>query len=90
VGLKSNPPYPLVAEPTQAAAADHSLILGYTGDFTALMQQDLDLACSELGLECVKGDSIAALAEQKVNTIISGSNRWSIMGDYPQIHEAAA
>jgi hypothetical protein len=77
------------AEPTQDAAADHSLIFGYTGDFTEQMQQDLDLACSELGLECVKGDSIAALAEQKVDAIIAGSNRWAVMGDYLQIHEAA-
>lgn len=67
---------------------DFPIVIGYTGQMTGRMQQDLDRACSELEVECVYGENITALADQGVNAIINGSDRWDVMGSYPALHDA--
>ncbi len=63
-------------------------VIGYTGDIKDWMQLDIDQACSELDIECVHGDNITELADQGVDAIINGSNRWDVMGSYPALHDA--
>jgi TolB protein len=66
-----------------------SLVIGYTGSIGAIEQNDIDQACAELELECVKGENITELADKGVDAIVIASNRWDITGSYPAIHDAA-
>ena len=87
-------PQPEQAEPAKAeqAIADQDIIIGYEGDPNAMTDQklaDLKQACDELGIQCVEGGSISELAEQGVDAIISFSNIWGAMGDWPEINAIA-
>ncbi|MCE1255532.1 MAG: DPP IV N-terminal domain-containing protein [Anaerolineae bacterium] len=87
---------PQPAKPAEAGAqpsGGKELVIGYEdGDnlLTTVMQQDLDQACSELGIKCIRGENMRTLLEQKVNAILSVSNRWHVLGTYPDLHEAAS
>ena len=72
------------------AAAGQDFVIGYEGEPTGQKLADLKQACDELGLQCVQAESIAALAEQGVDAIISFSNIWDVNGSWPEIHEAAS
>jgi ABC-type sugar transport system substrate-binding protein len=75
-------------EATVQPSGQGKIVIGYEGD--DINSQDLDdlqKACKELQVECIKGESMAALAGQKVSAILSFSNRWKVLGDYPKIHE---
>lgn len=64
-------------------------VIGYTGSINPMMQKDFDQACSELkDVECVYGKDIAELADRGVDAIVNASNRWDVMGSYPQMHDA--
>lgn len=63
--------------------------IGYTGSINPMMQKDFDTACAELDVNCVHGENIQDLIEQRVDAIVNASNRWDVMGSYPAIHEAA-
>jgi ABC-type sugar transport system substrate-binding protein len=70
-----------------------SLVIGYTGDNNSMSEQklaDLEQACQELQIQCVKGDDILELVEQNVSALIIFSNRWHVLGAWPQLHEAAS
>lgn len=71
-----------------AVQPDRPIIIGYTGSLNKQMQSDIDKACSELKVQCIKDEDIATLADQGVDAIISSSNRWDVMGSYPQIHNS--
>ncbi len=53
-----------------------------------MMQMDFDVACAELDVECLPGKDIAELTEKGVDAIVNASNRWAVMGDFPQRKEA--
>lgn len=82
------------SDSTQAPAANPGsqsgkpFVIGYTGSLNSQMQLDLDTACSELGVQCVHGENITALADQGADAIINSSNRWDVNGSYPQLHDA--
>lgn len=70
-----------------AAQSEQRFTIGYTGSINSIMQRDFDLACSELEVDCVHGENITELADRGVNAIINASNRWDVMGSYPQLHD---
>ncbi len=81
-------PAPTESQPPQQSA---DFVIGYAvseNDMTPFMQEDLERACNDLSVQCVRGDDIASLTSQKVDAIISFSNRWHVMGSYPQLHDA--
>ncbi len=68
------------------------IVLGYEGDpnsMSELHKQDLQKACEELKIQCVYGESISQLVDQNVDAIISFSNRWHVLGAFPEIRSAA-
>ncbi|HNR03152.1 MAG TPA: hypothetical protein PKK59_11515 [Anaerolineaceae bacterium] len=67
-----------------SAQSDHTLVIGYTGSLNPASQFGIDKACSELEVTCVKGESITSLADQGVDAIVNASNRWDVMGTFPQ------
>ena len=77
-------PQEQAAQPKEAS----DLVFGYAGEPSEGKLADLQQACEELGVECVQGGSIDELVEQGVDAIISFSNSWSVMGDWPQINAA--
>lgn len=68
--------------------SDRTFVIGYTGSISPQIKYDLDVACSELSLQCVKGESISELADQGVDAIINASNQWDVMGSFPQTEDA--
>ncbi len=79
---------PTDSQPPQQSA---DFVIGFEdaeNNMTPLMQEDLERACGELGVQCVRGDNIDSLAGQNVDAIISFSSRWHVMGSYPQLHGA--
>ena len=67
------------------------MIIGYEGDPNSMSPQklaDMQKACAELHIQCVQGESISKLIEQNVSAILSFSNRWHVLGTYPEIHAA--
>jgi len=76
---------------SETASTEHDgpFVIGYTGSINPIMQADIDLACSEIDAECVKGDSISALADMGVDAIVNASNRWDVMGSAPIVQEVA-
>jgi TolB protein len=79
-------------EETEAPKPDE-LIFGYLGaDGNTALQREEELvkACNELEIQCVKGESISALAEQNVNAIIAFSNRFHVLGANSEIHDAVS
>ena len=80
-----------VAEQNLQPPAPGEMIIGYEGDPNSMSPQklaDLQKACTELDIQCVQGESIPKLIEQNVSAILSFSNRWHVLGTYPQIHAA--
>jgi hypothetical protein len=69
--------------------AGQRFTIGYTGSITTSMQKDFDQACSELDVDCVRGENIAELADKGVDAIVNASNRWDVMGSWPQVNKAA-
>lgn len=79
--------------PTEASPASGSIVIGYANssqDQPPEKEKELLQACDELQIQCLKGASIPELVEQNVSAVIVFSNRWHVMGAYPQIHEAAS
>ncbi len=72
----------------EKTSSDPQFVIGYTGSISPMMQKDFDQACSELDVECVHGKDIAELAEKGVDAVVNSSNRWDVMGAYPQLHDA--
>ena len=68
------------------------IVIGYDVNPDSVNPQkleDLHRACEELQIECIQNDGISGLVEQGVDAIITFSNRWDVMGDFPQIWDAA-
>lgn len=100
-----NPDWPANCGPTSAApvsstvpaqeevkTTSQGMVIGYTGDQNSMPQQrvdDLKRACEELQIQCVQGDSIPGLVEQGVSAMLVFSNRWHVMGAFPEIYDAA-
>ena len=82
-------------EVQEAGAAEPAnpddIIIGYDVDERTSEQKlaDLEQACQELGIQCVQGGSISELAEQGVDAIITFSSCWNVLGDGPEIYDAA-
>lgn len=74
----------------QKTSSDPQFVIGYTGSINPMMQKDFDQACSELDVECVHGKDIAELAGKGVDAIVNASNRWDVMGSYPQLYDAVS
>lgn len=83
---------PAAAAETPAAVTPSEpgkkFVIGYTGSINPMMQMDFDVACAELDVECLPGKDIAELTEKGVDAIVNASNRWAVMGDFPQRKEA--
>ncbi len=78
------------AETSPSQTTDQGIVIGYEDSANSMTDQrkkDLQTACDELKIQCVKGESIAKLAEQNVSAILSFSNRWQVMGSYSEINE---
>ncbi|MBN1265005.1 MAG: PD40 domain-containing protein [Anaerolineales bacterium] len=68
------------------------IMLGYRGDESTMSAQsiaEVELACEELEIQCVSSESITELVEQDVDIILSFSNRWDILGSFPERQNAA-
>lgn len=79
-------------EQPQAAPPSGSgeMVIGYAvvGDNPRKEEQILK-ACGELGIQCIRGENLTDLVDQKVNAIVYVSNRWDVLGSFPQIHTVA-
>jgi ABC-type sugar transport system substrate-binding protein len=82
----------VTVEETEASSPDELIFgyLGIEGNVAPQREEELLKACNELQIQCVKGDSISALAEQNVNAIIDFSNRFSVNGDFSKIYDAVS
>ena len=81
------------AAPQEQAAqpkAAGDIVIGYVGEPSEGKLADLQQACEELDIQCVQGGSIDELVEQGVDAIISFSNSWNVMGDWPAINAATS
>lgn len=77
----------------EASANPQNLVIGYESGEDQIPQQkleDLLRACEELQIQCTKGSSKTELANQGVDAIISFSNRWRALGDFPEISDTTA
>ncbi len=77
-------------EQPQAAspATSGDMVIGYVaGGDNPRKENDILKACSELQIECVRGENIGELAGQNVNAIVAVSNRWDALGSFPVIME---
>lgn len=87
-------PYKVVEAESETPATvigdTQKFVIGITGSLSPQVEFGIDTACAELDVQCVKGNSIADLAAQGVNAIVNSSNRWDVLGSYPQIHDAAS
>ena len=80
---------PAESAQTEPTLQPGEIVIGYTGERDAQQESDLLQACSELGVQCVEGTDLIALADQNVNAIVYFSNRWNTLGDSPKIHDVA-
>lgn len=97
-GNNRNPDAPAMCGPVKPAseeiveeeipASGQQFVIGYTGSISPNDKYNFDVACSELAVECIHGESITELADKGVDAIVNTSNRWDVMGAYPQIHDA--
>jgi hypothetical protein len=99
-----NPDWPLSCLPTSVDAAKNTeqvqatalptkqeIVIGYADTDNKMPGQkeaELLKACSELKVKCVKSDSITKLVEQNVSAILVYSNRFNVLGAFPQISDA--
>ncbi len=92
--LFGNYPQYGAAEDESSSAPDTdptgTFVIGYTGSIDPLTQYNIDLACSELDVSCMKGENITVLADQGVDAIVNASNRWDVMGSYPQLQDVVS
>ena len=75
---------------TTTAPEDAEFIIGYEDAdevMTVNQKADLEQACSELPIACIR-DDFDALIEQHVDAIISFSSKWHVLGSSPQIFDA--
>lgn len=66
-----------------------SMVIGFTGSIDPMMKFNIDLACSELQVECVHGENVTELVEKGVDAIVDSSNRWDVEGSAIALHDAA-
>lgn len=69
------------------------IVIGYEMGQDQVSEQkinDLLRACEELQIQCTRGSSKTELADQGVDAIISFSNRWRALGDFPEISDTTA
>ncbi len=66
-----------------------SMVIGFTGSIDPMMKFNIDLACSELQVECVQGENVTELVEKGVDAIVDSSNRWDVEGSAIALHDAA-
>jgi hypothetical protein len=77
-----------VAQSAQPKEAK-DIVIGYEGEPNDRKLADLKQACAELGIQCVQGKDFDELTGKGVDAIISFSNIWKVMGDWPKINAAA-
>ncbi len=80
----------LSMDDSSESVQEGKLVIGYTGSIDPLSQNGYDVACAELDVVCVRGESVADLAEQGVDAIVNSSNRWDVYGSGPQVHDAVS
>lgn len=69
-----------------APAANGDMVIGYVaGGENSRKENDILKACSELQIECIKGENIGQLAGQNVSAIVAVSNRWDALGSFPVV-----
>ncbi|NMC54484.1 MAG: hypothetical protein GYA48_12700 [Chloroflexi bacterium] len=76
----------------EVSSTPQEMVIGYTGDQNSMPQQQVDelkRACEELQIQCVQGESIPGLVEQGVSAMLVFSNRWHVLGAFPEIYDAA-
>ena len=74
-----------------APPSPQEMIFGYVDSQNKMPEQkeaELLKACDELKIKCIKSDSITKLVGQKVNAILTYSDKWKVLGAYPEIEEA--
>ncbi len=74
----------------ETSNSDSKYVIGYTGSIDPITQYDIDIACSELELECIHEDQISDLVDKRVDAIINASNRWDVYGSMSQVHDAVS
>jgi ABC-type sugar transport system substrate-binding protein len=74
------------AQPTGSG----DMVIGYVirGDNPRKEEQILK-ACGELKIDCVRGENVSQLTEQNVSAIVDVSNRWEVLGSWPELHAAS-
>lgn len=77
----------ITPESNESQETKKRFVIGYTGSINPIMQFDFDQACSELNVECIHGESVTDLADMGVDAIVNASNRWDIMGGFPQFQD---
>lgn len=78
------------AQPQAAQPSDSGeMVIGYVirGDNPRKEEQILK-ACGELQIQCTRGENITQLIGQNVSAIVDVSNRWEVLGSFPEINEA--
>jgi ABC-type sugar transport system substrate-binding protein len=89
-------PLPEEAQTTSTLAgplSPQAMTFGYVDSENRMpkpKEVELLKACDELKIKCIKSDSIKNLVGQKVNAILTFSNRFNVLGAFPDINEAAA
>lgn len=78
------------AAQTEAPVPAGEIVIGYTGERDQQQESDLQQACTELGVQCVEGADMIALADQNVNAIVYFGNRWGTLGDTPKFQDVAS
>jgi TolB protein len=77
---------PQAAQPTSSG----DMVIGYVirGDNPRKEEQILK-ACGELQIACIRGENISQLTEQNVSAIVDVSNRWEVLGSFPELRAAS-
>jgi TolB protein len=82
-----------ITEETQPEAAQTAgsgeMVIGYAiRSDNPFKEEQILKACGELQVTCVRGENITQLSDQNVSAIVYVSNRWDVLGSFPEIWEA--
>lgn len=77
---------PKAAQPPDS---NGDMVIGYTiSNDNPRKEEQILKACGELQINCVRGENVTQLVDQKVSAIIYVTNRWDVSGSFPELWSA--
>ncbi len=73
----------------QPPGPSDDMVIGYAiSNDNPRKEEQILKACAELQINCVRGENVTQLVDQKVSAIIYVTNRWDVSGSFPELWAA--